>query len=1398
MANDKVYIYDEENIRIEVYEEPQTNLILINENPSLEVVRIYEQGPQGPKGDNSTLPSNIISSSQQIASDISGSWLFLQNKTGSYATTGSNTFIGNQVITGSANISGSLAIGVVSSSTIPFELTGKLRINTLSSPTASSWIEFQPSTNTVSIAGSTVGNIMVFSPVSNTLQIQQPLSLGSATVTSTDKLNIRASSNNTTTYGLKVLQNNLSSSFLVRDDGTVAVATSTHAGLLTIGPSSGTMPSLVIHSGSLVSNPFGGSIEYSSNKFSLSYYTTTYGAVRRVHFGNAISDDYTGLYLGNATPSSTNYTVAGNASLGILNGGVITRLAVNNAATLEQTNALTTIYTATTYVSGNLGVGTNSPSQILDVKPVAGSGGIRITSHNSTTEALRLRSNANGGGDIVLNNSAGSTTTVLSGVTNNDSYISNGGKFGIGTSSPTKRLEVYDSASGDGLGVVRSAVTTQRIEIIPNDNTISALIKGGGNDKPFYIASWANGGTAQPLYFGTNYSSGLNEVRMTITPSGSVGIGTISPSRSLEVVDANNSQLRLTQTGGTNYAEFFVDNTGKLNISSSALRIQTHGDIYMTDLNKTLQVGSAITSVSSNMSLTAGANISFIKGATGQFSFGSNADSTATSGNVYTIYTNPAISHSFRPNTGSATYTELALNPTVSQSAQATGTTWGINLNTNILAATDWRSIQWNNSIGYGLYGSGTANNYLAGKLGIGTASPSATLHISGSSGSGLFKVGSDYNPNIFYISGSGNIGIGTSNPVAKVEIDANSTGTVPVMQLRTNSTSTGDSLQFYYNSGIASRFDRFGKWGLGVTSPVGAIHIVPSYFSSGQDGLIVDGTSLTVGDVVQIKNTSGLPALYVKSSGAVGIGTATPSTKLQISGSSGSALLQIDSDSNSNIVFVSGSGNIGIGNPIPTNKLDVEGIIGAGILSGSGELRSYQSTNLYVSVKTSSPKSGLFRSNTDFFVYYNTSNGNTVMDATFGGSSNVFHIQGTEKMRLDNSGRLGIGTSTPNYNLDVSGSTNVGGGLFVSGALNVYTSGSTIRLPLTLDSTGIADGTNALVIKAQSGATTGIIRNNGTAQFNDTVAVGYLSGISSNPIRGNANWVFGSLTQAATGRVRIIASTATTSSYALRVDTSDTSASFAVRDDGMVSIGPATASALLHISGSTLSKLLQISSPATSNILVVSGSGNVGVNMLAPAYPLDVNGTFRATSILVNNGSTGISVSSSYLQVHGTSGVTLTTWTGSSGYVHSVNIVPNTGYVGIQKLNPQYELDVSGSINASNNLTVTGSFRGSVRTLSISNLTASMDLSTGNFFDLTLSGSATVYLNPTNIQAGQTVNLRVIQPVTTGSLVYGSSIKFEGGTPYSVSATGSAVDILTFITFDSVSLYGSVKKGFS
>jgi len=86
---------------------------------------------------------------------------------------------------------------------------------------------------------------------------------------------------------------------------------------------------------------------------------------------------------------------------------------------------------------------------------------------------------------------------------------------------------------------------------------------------------------------------------------------------------------------------------------------------------------------------------------------------------------------SFTPTQTDIRYTAFSIQPTIAQGGTATGITRGVHVNPTITSAVDWRSIEWSNSLGWGLYGAGTANNYLGGNLGI-AITPTSRLHISG------------------------------------------------------------------------------------------------------------------------------------------------------------------------------------------------------------------------------------------------------------------------------------------------------------------------------------------------------------------------------------------------------------------------------------------------------------------------------------------------------------------------------------------------------------------------------------------------------------------------------------------------------------------------------------------
>ena len=104
----------------------------------------------------------------------------------------------------------------------------------------------------------------------------------------------------------------------------------------------------------------------------------------------------------------------------------------------------------------------------------------------------------------------------------------------------------------------------------------------------------------------------------------------------------------------------------------------------------------------------------------------------------------------------------------------------------------------------------------------------------------------------------------------------------------------------------------------------------------------------------------------------------------------------------------------------------------------------------------------------------------------------------------------------------------------------------------------------------------------------------------------------------------------------------------------------------------------------------------------------------------------------------------------------------------------------------------LTGSLVGQPVSQSVSSLTASLDLRAGNFFNLTLPDSVNTYITASGQVDGQTINLKITQQTTTGSVSFGAGIKQASGSAYVATALSGAVDIVTFISFDNTGLYVS------
>ena len=131
-----------------------------------------------------------------------------------------------------------------------------------------------------------------------------------------------------------------------------------------------------------------------------------------------------------------------------------------------------------------------------------------------------------------------------------------------------------------------------------------------------------------------------------------------------------------------------------------------------------------------------------------------------------------------------------------------------------------------------------------------------------------------------------------------------------------------------------------------------------------------------------------------------------------------------------------------------------------------------------------------------------------------------------------------------------------------------------------------------------------------------------------------------------------------------------------------------------------------------------------------------------------------------------------------------------------IQKIQGQQILasqvsTLTQQVVVSGSLAITGSLRGQVFKLLNASNTASLDMSSNNFFTLFLVNGANTFVNPTNIKPGQTINIRVTQDSAgTGTVSFPSFVDQVTGSLYTGSAVANAIDIVTMITFDSSSIY--------
>lgn len=204
--------------------------------------------------------------------------------------------------------------------------------------------------------------------------------------------------------------------------------------------------------------------------------------------------------------------------------------------------------------SGNVGIGTSSPENKLDVRGIVNC--TNAGADASLAEVIRFaRSDypdfyhtifaSTGSGtssehklDFRLN--TGSSNTVTSRMT-----LLGNGNVGIGTTSPTSNLHVESST---GTALLKATGTDTGATLVLNGNKTSNTagigsiqFQNNGDSVGMLRSFRESANDAGGLSFWTQATGGANSERMRINSSGNVGIGTSSPS----------SSYRLSTVGGT-------------------------------------------------------------------------------------------------------------------------------------------------------------------------------------------------------------------------------------------------------------------------------------------------------------------------------------------------------------------------------------------------------------------------------------------------------------------------------------------------------------------------------------------------------------------------------------------------------------------------------------------------------------------------------------------------------------------------------------------------------------------------------------------------------------------------------------------------------------------------------
>ena len=578
---------------------------------------------------------------------------------------------------------------------------------------------------------------------------------------------------------------------------------------------------------------------------------------------------------------------------------------------------------------GNVGIGTTSPSAKLQVKGDGGTTGITFqTTDSSNNQNLYVLDGGRAGINyypfmIAHSSSVAPTGDPYLQVATSALYVSQSGNVGIGTASPTAKLEVNGnvkatSFTGSFSGSVSAPGSTT--QIVYNDNGVLA----------------ANSGL---VYSGSN-----------------VGIGISSPTEKLHIVSsaAGNQFARITATDSNASAAWVAQNDSGDNIVYR---------VFSSGVSGT-QMGAALGRSASLLANLGGSGVFLL----GTFS---NTDFILGTNNTENMRITTA------GNVGIGTTL-----PTSKLDVRGTLTVSGSGANVDIKSSTTTSTLN--------IYGSDTSTNC----LGVGILSDNVTRWRAGMVDSRKYQIAyadgsGGFTPTaaMTIVSGSGNVGIGTVNPSAKLHVGGGEirvdAGQAITLDIANSMYLVGASnqLRLYNGGNPVVNITTGGNVGIGTTSPSEKLHVVGDVLISDSSPSLIFTDTTNNADAI----------IYTLDDGSLAF---SADENNEVAGSK--LLFYVDGGEK---VRITDGGNVGIGTASPSQKLSVVGAVSASTYYGDG-------SNL-----TGIGSGSVAAAGSDGQLQYNNS-------GLFGGATRLIYNDTTNK--------VGIGTSSPGYDLDVSGSVRV------------------------------------------------------------------------------------------------------------------------------------------------------------------------------------------------------------------------------------------------------------------------------------------------------------------------------------------------------------------------------------